>query len=254
MVEANADCLDAGEPAVSLADGARDRPCGIEVVGCEVDVERNEGAPGTDRRCAGRRMRSGWSEIGNPGAALHLLRESFEPPASNRLERLAFRLRGRITVQKYRNGEALRHGFADAPSQCHAIGHGGIAYRNERNDIDRTDPRVFSLVGSQVDPRDGNLVEAQNSLHERVGVADNREDRAVVGRICRMVEERRAVDELHGVHKGMKNILVPPLADVRNRLEDRHGRNRLYNRSASCSITCTMTRVRKVSLPTLIGT
>ena len=87
--------------------------------------------------------------------------------------------------------------------------------------------RMLAAVGAQIDVGGGALEQRQHGAFDTVGVAEQREHRAVVRRIRRMVEQ--ADTRYRADRRGHRrdDLGTPSLADVGNALDDWRGW--LYN-------------------------
>ena len=104
--------LNAREPAVTFPNGLRDRPCRVNVIGVEVDVERDERPSCTDRGGAGRGMRRLRPEVGSPDIGRHLLGKPLELSPPDRLERAMLWSRRRLAVKEDGDRETVGDGVA----------------------------------------------------------------------------------------------------------------------------------------------
>ena len=196
-------------------------------------------APMTDR--AGARMRRRRAEVRRPARRRHLRGEPFELAAADVLEVLA----RRIAPTPPRTGRPARRtaratSRADVLRQRHAVGHRHALDRDERHDVDRAEARMLARVRAQIDARRPRARTARGPPPStRRGVAGEREHRAVVRRVGRVVEQPHA-----GRRRGSRRRCAATtsgaasFADVGNAF-DQHTRvdsiaSGLYFRRPSC--------------------
>ena len=177
-------------------------------------VEGDERHAGTDDGGTGGRVGQGLAEVREPLWFGQLLGEPFELVPPNLFEAPAFRSCSRLFVQKDRHAETFRNLGAELAGQADTFRHRCLAERYEGNHIDGTNAGVDAAVRPQVDARDGNLEQAEQSLPDRARIAGDCEDRTVVRRISGVVEQQQAVDPPEGAGELSDDVGALPFADV----------------------------------------
>ena len=129
---------------------------------------------------------------------------------------------GRVLVQEHRDVEAPRDFRADLPSQLNALHHRHAFNRDERHDVDRAEARVLAAMRPQIDVGDGARDQREDGVSDALGVARQRENRAVVRRIGRMVEQAHAGDAADGDRHLVDDLGPAALAHIRNALDYGH--------------------------------
>jgi hypothetical protein len=196
----------------------------VETIGCQVDVERNQRISCADDGRTGRRMRPGRTEVGCPLRTGHLRHEPLELPAPHVFQLPARVSRGRRLVQVHRNPELVCNPRRDAPSEDHAVGQRRSAKGNEGDDIHRADAGMDAAMMAHVDGGDRALEQAEDSLLQRGGLAGDGEDRPVVRRIGRAIEEHHAGDCADARRKGVNDLETRAFAHVRHALDNHRRR------------------------------
>src|SRR5206468_4966266 len=116
---------------------------------------------------------------------------------------------------------------ADAVRKRDAVGHRDAGERDEWDDVDRAETRMLPLVPAHVDGLVRRVDERERRALDRVGLAGEREDRAVVIGIARPIEQSYAGRCGDDPREAVDDVEPTAFTDVRNALDDaRHGRER----------------------------
>jgi hypothetical protein len=210
--EVEAEGAHAGQAAAGLAQAGRDVLRALEVVGDQVDVERDQRRPRGHEQRAGARVHPPRAEVGRELAAVDAPSEPFRAAAAELGAVAVLRARGELAVEEHRQLEVVR----DESGRCEGLGARGAALClvevDDRRHVEGPHMRVRSPVGPQVDAshrlaraREESLV--QVALRRRecehaaavIGVrvhVENARPAAECGRDC---VDRRAVATLAGV-------------------------------------------------------
>ena len=186
--------LDARQAAAGFADATGDALGQVDVVGIEVDVVGDEERTRADGDRAGRGMQPGGPEVRLAPALADLAAQALVLAAPHVGQLLAVRPQRCPGVQVDGQLEPLRDPFPERAGKVDAGIHRGIAERDERDHIDRTDPGVLALVDVHVDLVHGGLDESLQGVTDRPVFAGHGEDGPVVAGIARPVEQRHAAD------------------------------------------------------------
>ena len=204
----------AGEAAAALAHEPGNRPRRLDIDRAEIDVERDQRAPGADDHAAGRRIEPGRAEVGLKLAgrdpALQLLRSAApEECRAAASSELAVEEDGQLEL----GADPLR----DTQSDRLRLLHLRRNQRHDGHDVGGADPRVNALVAAEVDvvARAGDP--GDKSLDECIVSTDEREDGAVVVGVDVHVEQARVSRERRS-HR-LDDLGIAPLRDVRHRLQ-----------------------------------
>ena len=203
------------QPAARRADLPGDLLGHADIPRVEIDVERHQEGPRTDRGRPGGRMDPVRPKVRIRGGIL-------PDPVSQALElafpdvgqALALRAGRRPRVQVDRDPELGRRAFGEPPRHRHALVHRHVPHRHERHDVGRPHPRVLARVLRQVDALGGDAHRAEGGLRSRVGAGHEREHRAVVRRIDLHVEQAHAGDARDGRPQRVEGRGVTALGEV----------------------------------------
>ncbi len=167
-------------------------------------------------------MRSGRAEVGCPARGRHLRGEPLELTAPDVFEVLACGVGRSVLVEKDGHSEALGDGSADVLGERHAVGHRDVLDRDERHDVDSSEPGMLTAVLAQVDRLDGDSKERQGRCFDCGGISGEREDRPVVRRVGRMVEQADAWGRANRLRQALDDLGPAALTDIRDGFDDRH--------------------------------
>ena len=79
---------------------------------------------------------------------------------------------------------------------------------------------MLALVHAKVDLLDRVLCEQKRRFDDLIGIAEEREDGAVVARVRRIVDERHAGNGAHDVCEFFNEVQPAAFADIRNAFHD----------------------------------
>ncbi len=195
----------AAQPTVTLADLARHVAREREVVVLELDVDRDERAASPDRGRA-----EAW--VGHGGAEVRRARG--EGVAPDRWQRAVLRIR--VVVEERRHRQLVRDPAGERICGIDRDRRRRPRQRNERDDVDDTEPRVRAFVvceREEIGRGPGELPGCELG-HEGVRGRD-REHRAVVVGVGVDVEQPGAA----GSREQVDGVGTPALGDVDDALE-----------------------------------
>src|SRR6266542_1427270 len=133
-------------------------------------------------------MRNGGPEVRRPLRRGHLRGEPFELAATDVLQVLPERVIRRFLVEEHRQVESCRRFGTHVLRQRDALLHRHPFDRHEWYDVDSAESRMFTAMRTEIDEGKRLLEEREGRSLDAGGVADEREDGAVVRRIRRVVE------------------------------------------------------------------
>ena len=212
--------LELRQPAAGFADAAGDPLGEVDVVGVEVDVVGDEERARTDRYGTGGWMESCRPEVRLAAALTDLVLEPLVLTAPNVGQALAVGPPSGASVEVDRQVEARRDPLPEGAREVDDLVHGRRPERDERDDVDRADARMLTLVGVHVDLVDRRGDEPLEGVADRVVLAGHREHRPVVARVARAVEQGDLGDGRDRVGKPVDDVEPAPLGDVRDRLDE----------------------------------
>ncbi len=143
---------------------------------------------------------------------------------------------GGVAVEEHGDAEGIRNRPAHVSRERFRPLPGKSAEGNEREHVDGADSRMDSSMDSQVDALERAVHEAEGSLEHRIRLGHGRQDGPVVGRIEVSVEEPDSAAFGEGPRNVGDRGVRPPLADVRNQLQDAHGYGKHYHSRSDGSI------------------
>lgn len=215
-------CFHARKAAATLAYGARDLASGPDIVGVEVDVERNQSLTGADDRCSRCGMGRRGTEVGGPVRVAEFVRQPFKLPTADIFEPSSSWPHAGFFVQVHRQCETLGQRLPDVARDADTFRHRGVAEWDEGHDIHCPDAWVFALVMSEVDCSDGPFGKQQRSGPDRKGWSGECEDRAMMRRVSGVVEEHQVVDSAQLGRELVEELLSASLADVGDAFDEAH--------------------------------
>ena len=222
VFERDAHRLDEAESAGAMTDGAGDLLRHVEPVGREIDVVGDERHARADNDCAGGGMRARRTEVGRPVRRRHLRGETLEFPPPDVLEIPPRRCRGRLFIQEHRNLESRGDFSGRVSRECHALGHRHALDGDERHHVHGAEARVLAGVRAQVDVSQGRGDQRDDRGLQWSGVAGHRQDRSIVCRVGRGIEDADAVDRSQRLDEGVDDVRAPAFADVGHAFDEGH--------------------------------
>ena len=211
--------LELRQPTAGLADATRDAPGEVDVIGIEVDVVGDQERPGADRDRAGRRVEARRPEVRLAPALVDLGLETLVLTPAHVRQALAVGPQRGLRVEVHRQLEAGRDPLAEGAREVDDVVDGGRAERDERDDVDRPDPRVLALMGVHVDLVDRSGDQALEGRRDGLVLAGDREHRAVVARVARPVEQAARRARSDGLGQPVDDVEPAALGDVRDGLD-----------------------------------
>ncbi len=160
-------------------------------------------------------MQHGWSGIGDVRRR-EQIREALVLRLADVGQADALRSRRGARVEVHRHVVTLRNLMAEAVRDRDALFHRHAGERNERHDVHRSEARMLARVRAHVDLAIRRGDEGMRGGRDRFGVAGEREHRAVVIAVARLVEKPNAGDLADGLRQPVDHIAAPALADIRH--------------------------------------
>ena len=166
-------------------------------------------------------MRRRRAEVGSPFLVPHLRGQALELAPPDVFEQLSSRGHGGLLVQVDRNTEPCGDRLPDRSSEVDAGGHRCGVEGYKRHDVNHADPRVLAPMRAQVDLCRRNGEEAEEALGQGPRVPHDGQDRAIVRRIGRAIEQARAGNVTGGIRELPDDLGSTAFADVGNGLDHR---------------------------------
>ena len=223
--ELESERLHRGKAARGFADLFRDPLRDLHVRGVELDVERDERRPRADDDRARLRVEHRGSGVGRVRRREHVA-ETLVLRLADVREADALRTRGGARVEVDGDLVPLGDLAPEGVRQSDAFFHRHAGQRHERHDIHRAEARVLALVRAHVDLEVRGGDQRVRGGCNGVGVAGEREDRAVVIDVAGLIEEPDARNVADGFRESVDHVAAAALADVGHAFhQPRHGRS-----------------------------
>ena len=166
-------------------------------------------------------MDAGRAEIGSPrGILADRLAQALELAAPHVRQAHALGSgRGRF-VEEHRDAELVADAASDRARDRRALVERDALDRHERHDVGGAHARMLAAMTIQIDLLGRALHRAEGRLHHRLGLAGEREDRAVVIGVHLVVEEhdaRRGGDRLE---EGLDDLTTTTFGKIGNAFDD----------------------------------
>ena len=126
-----------------------------------------------------------------------------------------------VRIEVHRYAVLLPHLFAEAVGERDGFGHGDAADRHERHDVNGAEARVFAFVRPHVDLGERCVHQCVGRLAYRLGLAGEREDRAVVVGVAGLIEKAHAGDGGDRGGDPRDDVRAPSFADIRYAFDQR---------------------------------
>src|SRR5579862_3249405 len=190
----------------------------VDVAGVEKDVVSDQEFSGSDHRGAGGRVHARLAKVRLAcRVGRDLITDAFELSAPDVFEVLAVGRGGRGFVKVHGNSKAARDLRTNVASHRNTILQRHAVDWNERNYVGSAHAGVRTLVLSQVDELRGFADTANRGFLDRVAIANQSDDAAIVVRVHFAVEQVDA-GNLHGLNDGVDLGCVAALGKIRNAL------------------------------------
>ncbi len=199
-------------------------PCYSHIRGFQIDVERDQKLARSHRRGARRGVQLAVAEIGKTiGIGPHQVAQSLESTAADIFQIDAVRPPRRRFVEVNRHPQTAPDLLAGYRSQSRAGLQRDAAYRNERHNVRRADPRVDTGLTVEIDRFHGARHRANRRLLHSVRGTGEGDDGTVVIRVERHVQDGDARHGRHGGSDGVHFALVPSLGEIGYAFNERSG-------------------------------